>query len=183
MLKFAFLSEDNLVVSVTEWDGVGIWEPVNQPIVVLPPTSGVEAGWKYVATTHSFLEPAPLPEAPDGIHRIEKIDFMRLFTTTETVRYKMVRMAVDALTEADYVAAMTGDQMKLMLVSAGVMFDRFDLASQLELDHPETVQGIQLLAAAGVFGTVGEGPGQVTAEYVAERTAHVMAGMMPEVVV
>jgi hypothetical protein len=179
MFKFAFLNDQNIVDAVTEWDGEGTWMAPNNRTVMIPYASQIEAGWKYVPMTGSFLEPAPQAEALDGIRRIEKIDFMRLFTTPETVRYKLLRMTVDSLTMADYAAAMAGDQQKLLLVSAGVMFDRFDLASQLELDHPETQQGIGLMGIAGIFGTVGTGPGEVTQEHVNERVAQLIAGVFP----
>jgi hypothetical protein len=113
-----------------------------------------------------------------SIRRMEKIDFMRLFTTMEMVRYKMLRMAIDNLTQADYTAAMQGDQQKMMLVQADVMFGRFDLASSLEMDHAETIMGVQMMAMAGIFGNVASG--EVTQEYVDQRVERILAGLGSE---
>lgn len=179
--RYAIINPSTLdVMNVVVWDGESIWKiPDGVQALLLPDTSPVQIGWRYIPITNSFLKNASSdPTAP--IRRMEKIDFMRLFKTEELVRYKMLRMMINNLTTEDYMAAMSGDQQKLMLVQADVYFDRFDLASQVEMDHAETVMAIQMLASAGIFGT----PGQmgVTTEYVADRVATVLAGLMPNAI-
>lgn len=177
MYRYATLDPQNNVMSVVVWDGQGPWQVPNNAIL-LPDNSPVTTGWRYLPATNSFLASAGGdPNAP--IRRLEKIDFMRLFKVDELVRYKLLRLQINSLTQDDYIAAMTGDQSKLMMVQADVYFDRFDLASQVEMDHPETIAALQMLAQAGIFGYVGTEPNHVTQEYVDERVATVLAGLLP----
>ena len=169
------------VMNVVVWDGVSTWQiPQGVSALLIPSNSPVQIGWRYVPSTNSFLRAAVSDDPSNPIRRMEKIDFMRLFKTDELVRYKMLRMMINALTTADYQAAMSGDAEKLMLVQADVFLDRFDLASQVEMGHAETVSAIQMLANAGIFGTPGQG--DCTTEYVADRVATILAGLMPDAV-
>lgn len=178
MQRYAILDSTNNVMSVTVWDGNSVWQtPVGTSALMIPENSPVNVGWRYIPTSNSFLRPGPTDPSM-SIRRMEKIDFMRLFTTMEMVRYKMLRMAIDNLTQADYTAAMQGDQQKMMLVQADVMFDRFDLASSLEMDHAETIMGVQMMAMAGIFGNVASG--EVTQEYVDQRVERILAGLGSE---
>lgn len=178
MHRYAILQNGtNDVLSIVVWDGISVWRTMEgTTALILPSDSPVQVGWRYLPATNSFLKTGSSdPTTP--VRRMEKIDFMRLFTTDEMVRYKMLRMQIDALTPADYQAAMAGDALKMVLVQADVYFDRFDLASQLEMDHVETIQGVNMLAQAGIFGVPGENG--ATAESIAERVELVLAGLQP----
>lgn len=178
MQRYAILQTDtNTVMSIVVWDEISVWKtPEDTSALMLPANSPVQVGWRYLPDTNSFLRTGTAdPTVPT--RKMEKIDFMRLFTTDEMVRYKMLRMVIAALNQDDYQAAMSGDAEKMMLIQADVYFDRFDLASELEMDHDETIQGVHMLAAAGIFGTPGQN--DVTQEYVDYRVGTVLAGLLP----
>jgi len=79
---------------------------------------------------------------------ISKIDFSRLFTGEQMVKYLALKAAAKALTPADF-----ADPAKAVTIQAAVMFEKFGLLPDLiELDHPETIAGVgQILVAAGVL--------------------------------
>lgn len=177
MQRYALLDDKNNVFNIVVWDEVSVWQaPVGA--VFLPSGSPVQIGWRYYPETQTFLKLAGSTDPTQPIRKMAKIDFMRLFTVTEMVRYKMLRMQVAALTPADYVAAMSGNAQKMMLVQADVMFDRFDLASELEMEHAETIQGVQMMGQAGIFGNPATDP-DVTVDTIAERVEQILAGLMP----
>lgn len=95
------------------------------------------------------------------------IDFLRLFTTTELAGFNAVKKACAALAPADYVAAAGGDQAKAALVGFEVFLTFYDAlrAGLIELNHPETIQGLGLLVPLGVLS--------------ADRLAEVLAGETP----
>ena len=180
MQRYALLdSETQTVMRIVVWDGVSTWQvPADASALLIPSNSPVEVGWRYLPATNSFLRAGP-NDPTTAIRRMEKIDFMRLFTTMEMVRYKMLRMRINNLTPEDYTDAMMGDAVKMLLVQADVFFDRFDLASQVEMDHAETVMAVDMLAQAGIFGQLGDGEADVTQEYIDDRVSQVLAGLMP----
>jgi hypothetical protein len=171
--RFAILDQENkTVMSVFQWDGISTWiTPQGMQALMIPQNSPVQVGWRYLPETNSFLKTVDSPS--ENVRKLAKIDFMRLFTTDEMVRYKLLRMQINALTAADYAAAMAGDAVKMMMIQADVFFDRFDLASEVEMDHPETVQAVELLASTGIFGA------DATPEHIAERIDQVLAGLQP----
>lgn len=163
------------IMDVKEWDGKSAWiTPDGMQVYMIPEDLYVEIGWQYVQETNSFLK--TINSTPGtNVRKIAKIDFMRLFTTTETVRYKLLRLQIANLTEADYMAAVGGDAIKMALVQADVFFDRFDLASEVEMDHPETIVAVNMLGQIGIFGKAPD----VTAEHIASRVSQVLAGLSP----
>lgn len=163
------------IMDVKEWDGISAWiTPEGMQVYMIPENLYVEIGWQYIQETNSFLKTVNSTPGVD-VRKIAKIDFMRLFTTNETVRYKLLRLQISNLTEADYMAAVGGDAVKMALVQADVFFDRFDLASEVEMDHPETVLAVGMLAQIGIFGKEPD----VIAEHIAERVSQVLAGLSP----
>lgn len=94
--------------------------------------------------------------------RVNKVDFLRLFTGEETRQWNKLKRQIASLTEADY-----DDPAKALLVQAEAAMDRFNaLPEFVELDHPETMAFVGgLLTAAGVL--------------TAPRAAEVLAGTPP----
>lgn len=165
MFRFAMVHEETLkVVSIANWDGTSVWQiPPGRLTYMLSEDSLVDVNWTVDRITNTFFEPQPIG---DGVPRLSKIYFMRLFTTEETVRYNAMRRQVAGLTIADY-----QDESKLPIVSLEVFFQRFDATDILELEHPETQQGLQLLAAMGMFGA--------DQEVITARIAAITAGLGP----
>lgn len=165
MFRFALVHDETLkVVEIANWDGTSVWQiPPNRLTYVLSLDSMVDVGWTVDQVTNTFFEPQPIG---DGVPRLSKIYFMRLFTTEETVRYNSLRRQVANLTIADY-----DDPTKLPLVQTEVFFQRFDATDVLELEHPETQQGLQLLAYMGMFGA--------DPEVATARIAAITAGLGP----
>ena len=165
MFRFALVHNETLVVTeIVNWDGTSVWQiPLDRLTYVLSTDSMVDVGWTVDRISNTFFEPQPVG---DGMPRLSKIYFMRLFSTAETVRYNALRRQVANLTVADY-----DDPAKLPLVQTEVFFQRFDATDVLELEHPETQQGLQLLAYMGTFGS--------DPEVIAARIAAITAGMSP----
>jgi hypothetical protein len=157
--------QDGIVTDVTPWDGSPFTNPPGRVIVIVNDFHGVNAGWIWAASTNTFYPSVPT----NGPARVEKIDFMRLFTMTERATYNALRKSVAAMTPADY--AKTDPQSQLM-IALDLVFDSFDLVLMVELDHPETIQGMQLLAMGGVFGP--------DPEHQALRVSQVLSGQLPE---
>jgi hypothetical protein len=145
MAKIVFIQE-SIVTEVTSWDGSPFVNPPNRTVIIVSDTHAVQVGWLWSGSTNTLF---PTVQTV-GPRRVEKIDFMRLFTLEERVRYNALRKITDGLTSAEY---MSQDPMNQLFVALDIVFDSFDLAAMIELDHPETQQGMGLLAAAGVFGT------------------------------
>lgn len=102
------------------------------------------SGWRILPASSPFSAPGPAGPAA----RIKKIEFSRLFTDQQLVGYLSLKAQAKALTAADF-----ADPAKAGLVSAAVMFEKFDmLPDQIELDHPETIKGVsQVLVGGGVI--------------------------------
>lgn len=165
MFRFAMVHDETLKVEeIATWDGTSVWAiPPGRLTYMLSEDSLVDVGWTIDRITNTFFEPQPIG---DGVPRLSKIYFMRLFSTDETVRYNALRRQVTNLTIADY-----EDPTKLPIVQTEVFFQRFDATDVLELEHPETQQGLQLLAYMGMFGS--------DPEVVASRIAAITAGLGP----
>lgn len=146
-MRLALILESSYIVDqVVVWSGDATWQnPPGRIVVGLPDNSPVAAGWFYNKDSGAFR---PTEPTTGSVRRIEKIDFMRLFTVEERVRYNALRRQVAGMTVADY-----EDAAKQSLVAAEVMLQQFDLAAQIELDHPETIQGLELMGLLGIFGT------------------------------
>lgn len=156
---------DGAVSEVTPWDGSPFENPPGRTIIVVNDEHPVQVGWVWSPTTNTLYPTVPI----EGPRRVEKIDFMRLFTIEERVRYNALRKQTESLGMEDY---MSSDPYKKMLVSMEVVFKQFDLALKIELDHPETVVGVSLLGMAGIFGD--------NEAVKAERIAQVLMGALPQ---
>lgn len=163
MAKIVFI-EESIVTEVNSWDGSPFMNPPGRTVIIVSDTHAVQVGWLWASSTNTLFPTVPTL----GLRRVEKIDFMRLFTLEERVRYNALRKITQQLTSEDY---MSQDQMKQLFVALDIVFDSFDLAAMVELDHPETQQGMGLLAAAGVFGS--------DPSHQMSRLSQVMAGQMP----
>lgn len=95
-----------------------------------------------------FVGPARIPVLTPAVRRITKIEFSRLFTNAQLIGYLALKAQAKALTPADF-----SDPDKAVLIQAAVMFEKYDMLPDLiELDHPETIAGVdQVLVAAGVL--------------------------------
>lgn len=155
---------ENIVTEVASWDGSPFVNPPGRTIILVADTHTAAVGWIWNPSTSTLYPTAPTV----GFRRVEKIDFMRLFTIEERVRYNALRKITDGLTAAEYSSS---DPMNQLFVALDIVFDSFDLAVMVELDHPETIQGLALLSAGGVFGS--------NVENQTVRTAQVLAGQMP----
>lgn len=93
--------------------------------------------------------------------RVSKIEFGRLFTFAELAALNGRRRLVAELTSADY-----ADPEKAHLVELEIVLQRFDLPLEfIELDHPDTLAGVQVLAREGVIE--------------ADRVAAILANQVP----
>lgn len=138
--------QDGVVVQVSYWDGSPFINPPGRTIVMVSSEQAVEPGWLYNLSTNTLYAVA----TKAGPNKIEKIDFMRLFTMEERVRYNALRKTIAAMTASDYASS---DPMMQLFIALDIVFDAFELAAMIELNHPETAQGLELLAAGGVFGS------------------------------
>ncbi len=88
----------------------------------------------------------PPPPAPPVV-RVTKSDFSRLLTFAELARMNAKRRQVAELTAADY-----EDPDKAPLIELEIVIQQFDLPAEfIELTHPDTVVGVQLLAREGIL--------------------------------
>lgn len=167
MQRIALLIPATMTVDyVVDWNGVGVYPaPLDRLCVFLTEGQNPAQG-DYFDQVNGIFKPT-VPTTIDGtVRRIEKIDFMRLFTMQETTRYNALRRQVAALTVADYSSS---DPAVQALVSIEVAFNRFDLAAQIELTHPETLGAVNALAYLGIFD----------ANEAAQRVLDVLAGIKP----
>lgn len=155
---------DGLVQEVATWDGSPFENPPGRTVIMVSDDNPVKVGWVWSPTTNTLYPTVPT----EGPRRVEKSDFMRLFTIEERVKYYSLSKQTSTITIDDY---LSNDPLKRMLVSLEVVFKQFDLAQKIELDHPETLQGLQLLAMAGIFGT--------NDAVKAERIAQVLMAVLP----
>ena len=137
--------QDGVVAQVSYWDGSPFINPPGRTIVMVSSEQTVEPGWLYNLSTNTLYPVA----TQAGPNKVEKIDFMRLFTMEERVRYNALRKMISGMTAADYSSS---EPMMQLFIALDIVFAAFELAAMIELDHPETRQGLGLLAAGGVFG-------------------------------
>lgn len=138
--------QEGVVVQVSAWDGSPFVNPPGRTIVMVADSNAVVPGWLFNSSTNTLHPIAQMA----GPNKVEKIDFMRLFTMDERVRYNALRKQIQAMTAADYANT---DPMTQLFIALDIVFESFDLAAMVELDHAETIQGMGLLAAGGVFGS------------------------------
>lgn len=164
MAKIVKINE-GIVESVESWDGSPFENPPGRRVVMVDDSHQVQPGWIFNPGTNTLISTVPM----QGPKRVNKVDFMRLFTLTERVRFNAFKKQVAALQGADYVSS---DPAKQLLVALEVLFEQLDAVSIVELDHSETVQGIGLLAMAGILGS--------DPEAADARVAQILSGQLPE---
>lgn len=150
-MKFARIIE-NVAVDVVDADPADLFHPliaaefVQVPDEVVPGSILVDGAW---TAPPAIEEPAPV-RVPV---QMAVIDFLRLFTTDELAGFNALRKACQALAPADYLAAAEGDQQKAALVGFEVFLTFYDAlrAGLIELNHPETIQGLSLLVPLDVL--------------------------------
>lgn len=90
-------------------------------------------------------EPAP-PAPPHEPRRISKVDFWRRFTPAEQVAMLGARKTIAAMSPEEF-----GSPSSVGWWQLAVAFQTLDLIpSVIELDHPDTVAGVEGFAAAGL---------------------------------
>ena len=126
-------------------------------------------GWEYNDGT--FIE--PIVENKPEPHRISKSAFRRLLTGAEAAMWQALKKQTAALTPADYIAAFDPEtpQPELqILIAVEDVIEQFGLPAEfIELDHPDTAQGLQLLALTGMFEPNAE-----------TRISRILSGLAPE---
>lgn len=102
------------------------WDRVE---VINPPGVGVGVGWGWDGT--QFVAPIqPEPEPAPAVRVLSKLDYMNRFA--------------DAELAGIYTAAKT-------VISVEVWLEKFKLASDINLDDPRTIGGLQAMEAAGLL--------------------------------
>lgn len=86
------------------------------------------SGWAYLAGVFT----APVAATPTPTRTLSKLQYMNLFTDSELA--------------AIYTAAKT-------VVQVEVWLDKFRVTSEVNLDDPRTISGVQALEAAGLLVT------------------------------
>lgn len=139
---------------------IGGLSPLPPELEGLADESLADLGWTDESLGfHGFgFFPVKVPE-PANMRR-SKIDFWRLFTAEEETRFNRTRRQVQALADADY-----DDTAKAGLVAMERFLNRFDATPVVELDHPETLEGVDLLVMLDIITL--------------ERAAQVKAGEQP----
>ncbi len=84
-----------------------------------------------------------------GPNDILKVDFFRLFSLDENIRYNKLKRTIAALALVDY-----DDPNKQPYIALEVLMERFNSTAIVSLGHPETLMGCQLLVAVGVLDAV-----------------------------
>jgi hypothetical protein len=98
-------------------------------------------GWTYDGK--GFVAPV----VARGPVRITKADFQRLLTPTERYALNALRKKVAALPPTQYADPANG----LLLAAEDVLFAFEQPAEFIELNHPDTFQGLMLLSYLGVI--------------------------------
>lgn len=138
--RYAFINSANgIVLNIVQRDDSSLWQtPEGQTAILLTDENLVEIGWVYNGGDIFSRIPSET--------KVEKIDFMRRFTIEETIAMNALRKVVTSLSVPDY-----SDATKQQYVALEIILQRFDLAMQIELAHPETIQAINALVLSGVI--------------------------------
>lgn len=122
------LIKNNTVQNVIECDQA-FADSIASDWDAVVPSQGSGIGWTYVDGVFTApLPPAPTPPAP--VRRLTKLAYMNRFT--------------DAELAGIYTAAKTVVQVEIWL-------EKFKLATEINLDDPETVAGLLAMEAAGLL--------------------------------
>lgn len=163
MAKIVTINE-GIVEAVETWDGSPFENPPGRRVVMVDDSHQVKPGWLFNPGTNTLMPTVPI----EGPRRVHKVDFMRLFTLDERVRFNAFKKQVAALAPEDYMSA---DPVKQLLVALEVLFEQLESVELVELDHAETIQGINMIAVAGIFGS--------DPAVQAVRIAQVLSGQLP----
>lgn len=137
--RYAFINSANgYVDSIVQMDDSIPWEaPAGQTAILLSDDNPVQVGWTYNGgETFSKIQ---------GETKIDRLEFMRRFTTEETIAMNVVRKTIMFMTAADY-----QDPTKQYLTELEIILQRFNISPQIDLEHPETISALTALANAGV---------------------------------
>lgn len=150
-MKFARII-DGVAADVVDADPTELFHPLIAAEFVQVPDEVVTGS----ALVDGVWIAPPAAEEPEPVRvpvQMAVIDFLRLFNTDELAGFNALRKASQALTPADYQAAAEGDQAKAALVGFEVFLTFYDAlrAGLIELNHPETIQGLSLLVPLGVL--------------------------------
>lgn len=141
-MRYAII-RDGVVENVVLWDGEADWSPPADTLLV-PCPPWVSTGASYDG--EAFSAPPPPVSSREPV-RVSKADFQRLLTPTERYSLNALRKQIATLTPADY-----PDPANALLVAAeDVMFAFEQPLEFIELDHPETYQGLMLLSYLGIL--------------------------------
>lgn len=91
-----------------------------------------------------YDDPPPIVKSP----KVSKIEFMRKLTPTELGRLNAARKMIAEIPAASYMEPTETQQQLIMLE---VVLQMFELPELIELDHPDTAQGVGALALAGIL--------------------------------
>lgn len=146
---------DGLVENVIVWDGAtdfNVSEGVQ--LVAAPPSVGL--GWTYDGTI--FAPPAEPPVDPSVYVpiKISRLDFRRLLLPAEAARFRLFETA-PRVTEAELLAAFDPEapNPELQLrVAVEDCIQQWALLDEgvVELNHDDTIQFLEVMGAAGMFG-------------------------------
>lgn len=123
---------------------VGWSPPAGLSLFDGPLPDNVAVGWTFA--NDDWSEPVYEPSETIPI-RVTKADFQRRFTATERYALNALRREIAALTVADY-----SDPAMTLLVAAEDVLIAFEQPAEfIELNHPETFQGLMLLSYLDVL--------------------------------
>lgn len=165
-MRYALVAND-IITNVIELELGSDYTPPPDHELIEAENAGI--GWLRVDGV--FV--APPVVVVDGPNRISKSDFRRLLTGSEAAMWQALKKQTAALTPADYIAAFDPEtpQPELqILIAVEDVIEQFGLPAEfIELDHPDTAQGLQLLALTGMFGPNAE-----------TRISRILSGLAPE---
>lgn len=150
-MKFARVV-DEVAVEVTDEDPAGRFHPLlAEQFEAVPDV--VEAGWVRSGGEWQAGEALEEPSEPYVPVQLAIIDLLRRFTHTELTLYLAKEAQARALTPADYAAAAGGDAELQLLVGFRLFLTFFDSlrTGVIEINHPQTVDGLSLLVPLGVI--------------------------------
>ena len=152
MIRYAQIDQDGLCIAVSE-------RPVPADHPTLIPLSSGEMPLGMIWDGDEWQAGEPIEP-----RRVTKADFQRLLTPSERYAINALRKEIAAIAPADYADPANA----LMLAAEDVLVSFEQPVEFIELDHPETSQGLSLLGYLDVFGLDSE-----------DRIAAILAGIPP----
>lgn len=157
---------DGIVESVNPWTGAAFQVPPGRTSVMIDAsTTQVGVGYLFNIVTNSFT-----PTANGAVIQqvVSKADFMRLFTIPERITMNALLAQVAQFTPQDYQST---DPATQALLALQVLYEELQEVTAVQLNYPETIQAVNLMAEVGIFG------GNATVQ--AERIQEVLGGIFP----